>query len=120
MEGKVMKPTLSTTVFSGLLAVLAAAIAGQAVSAPFPSIGQEPVFMLAESGSDRLMDYRLLRDELTAARATRGESERFAQVLEEQPTAAGPQIGPEEAEPLKQALQYMSPIHRDRAEQGLH
>lgn len=111
-----MKTTLSTTVFSGLLAVLAAAISGQAVSAPFPT---EP-FMLAESGSDRLMEYRLLREELAQARATRGESERFAQVLEEQPTAAGPQFESEDAQPLKQALQYKSPILRERAEQGLH
>lgn len=116
-----MKSIFSTTAFGGLLMVLAAAISGQAVGAPFPSVGQGSAFMLAESGSDRLMEYRLLREELAQVRATRSESERFAQVLEEQPTAAGPQLEPEDAQPImQQAIQYKSPIHRDRAEQGLH
>ncbi|MGH8353869.1 MAG: hypothetical protein ACRERY_10135 [Pseudomonas sp.] len=112
-----MKTTSSAATLGGLLAVLAVAVSGQAAGAPFPSIGQESAFMLAESGSDRLMEYRLQRDALAQSRATSDESERFAQVLKEQPTAAGPQFESEDAQP---AIQYKSPIHRDRAEQGLH
>lgn len=118
-----MKSTFSVTAFSGLLVALAATTSGQATSAPLPSFEQEPAYLLAENGSDRLLQYRMLGNERAQARA-RGdasgdESQRFTQLLEEQPTAAGPQVEPNDAQPIKgPAPQYKSLIHQQRIEYG--
>ncbi|MDM8349501.1 hypothetical protein P8H27_11405 [Pseudomonas sp. sp1636] len=45
----------------------------------------------AEGGSDRLMDYRLEQQAVVNNRSSQDSGERFAQMIEEQPTAAGPE-----------------------------
>ncbi|WP_147411140.1 hypothetical protein [Pseudomonas cavernicola] len=114
-----MKSIFSVTAFSGLLVALAATTSGQATSAPLPSFEQEPAYLLAENGSDRLLQYRMLNNDVAQARAREDESQRFTQLLEEQPTAAGPQVEPDDAQPIKgPAPQYKSLIHQQRIEYG--
>ncbi|WP_137889240.1 hypothetical protein [Pseudomonas sp. 2FE] len=114
-----MKSTFSTTAFSGLFVVLAATASGQAASAPFSSFEQEPAYLLAENGSDRLLESRMLSNEFAQTRARGDESQRFTQLLKEQPTAAGPQFESNDAQSIKgQAPQYKSPIHQQRIEYG--
>jgi hypothetical protein len=114
-----MKSTLYMTAFSGLLVMFAAATPGQAANSSAPSLTQEPVLMLAEGGSKRLLQYREQRFE--AMRGSQDASEGFAQLIEEQPTAAGMQTEREVRDAVMQPEpQYKSPIHRDRVEFGLH
>jgi hypothetical protein len=114
-----MKSAHATTALSGLLLVLTAAVAGQAVSAPFPSAAQESAFMLAEGGSSYLLDYRMEREDRHQNRGD--ESQGFARMLERKPTAAGPQSQFEgDRSTMQSEQQYKSPIHRDRSEYGLH
>ncbi len=114
-----MNSTFSMTAFSGLVVIVAATTSGQAASMPFPSFEQEPVFLLAENGSDRLLQSRMLRDEFAQAQVKGDESQRFTQLLKEQPTAAGPQLEPYDAQPItRPALLYRSPIQQQRMEYG--
>lgn len=114
-----MKSSTSTTAFSGLLLILAVAASGQAVSAPLPQVDSASALLLAENGSDRLAEYRMLQEQQFQARGD--ESERFVQLLERKPTAAGPQFELEDAQSSQQSMQhYRSPIHRERAEYGWH
>lgn len=89
-----MKSAITTTALSSLLFSLVALTSLQASSASLPSAGQQPILMLAEGGGDRLIQYR----EWQAQReqTTDDESERFAQLVEEKPTAAGSEVTPEE------------------------
>lgn len=114
-----MKSLTSTTAFSGLLLILAAAVSGPAVAAPLPPLEPDSTLLLAENGSDRLAEYRMLQEQQFQARED--QSERFVQLLERKPTAAGPQFELEEAQSSEQPMQhYRSPIHRERAEHGWH
>ncbi|WP_147174085.1 hypothetical protein [Pseudomonas sp. SJZ079] len=114
-----MKSAHAKTGLSGLLLVLTAAIAGQAVSAPFPSAEQESAFMLAEGGSNYLLDYRMQREDRYQNRGD--ESQGFARMLERKPTAAGPQFQIEsDRSTMQSEPSFKSPIHRDRVEYGLH
>ncbi|WP_137818501.1 hypothetical protein [Pseudomonas sp. 2FG] len=114
-----MKSTFSTKAFSGLIVMLAATTSGQATSARVPSFEQEPAYLLAENGSDRLLESRMLSNEVAQARTSGDQSQRFTQLLEEQPTAAGPQLEPNEAQSIKgPAPQYKSLIHQQRIEYG--
>lgn len=45
----------------------------------------------AEGGSDRLVDYRLEQQVVVNDRTSQDSGERFAQMIKEQPTAAGPE-----------------------------
>lgn len=45
----------------------------------------------AEGGGDRLSDYRLAQQAVVSDRPSQDPAERFAQMLKEQPTAAGPE-----------------------------
>jgi len=45
----------------------------------------------AEGGSDRLMDYRLEQLAVVHGRSNQDSTERFVQMIKEQPTAAGPE-----------------------------
>ncbi|MBT8766026.1 hypothetical protein [Metapseudomonas boanensis] len=104
-----MKSTFTTQALSGLLLTFAAVTAMQATAAP-------PV-MLAENGSDRLSDYRVMQEQRLQARENAGQN--FIQMVEEEPSAAGPQFSSEEAEPATQpAPQYRSLIHQQRIEYG--
>lgn len=114
-----MKSTTSSMAFSGLLVIFAAAVSGQVVGAPLPQVEPGAAFLLAESGSDRLMEYRVLQE--LQFKASEDQSERFVELLERKPTAAGPQFELEDAQPSQQPIQqYRSPIQRDRAEYGWH
>lgn len=116
-----MKTLLGTTALGGLLVVLATTATGQTLSSPFPTAELSPSIMVAEGGAKRLLQYHeMKREEFARIQAQEEQAgERFAQVLKEQPTAAGPQTEAEEQESMGQP-QYKSPIHRDRAEYGLH
>ncbi len=92
-----MKSALTTTAFSSLLFSVVALTSLQAFSASLQSADQQPLLMLAEGGSDRLIHYQ----ELQAQRmqTTDDESTRFATLVEEKPTAAGSGTATEEAGP---------------------
>ncbi|MDM8349474.1 hypothetical protein P8H27_11270 [Pseudomonas sp. sp1636] len=72
----------------------------------------------AEGGSDRLIDYRLQQEALVSNRASQDSGERFAQMVKEQPAAAG--TASEQPEQQQEMVEpsYRSPILRDRALYG--
>ncbi|WP_028629013.1 hypothetical protein [Metapseudomonas resinovorans] len=112
-----MKSAITTTVLSSLLFSFVALTSLQASSSSLPSASQQPTLMLAEGGGDRLIQYQ----EWQAQReqTTDDESERFAQMVEEQPTAAGAQVTQEETESIaKPATRYKSRIHQQKVEYG--
>jgi hypothetical protein len=118
-EDGIMKTTISTLAVGGTMLVLAAAISGQAVSAPVPQVEAQAAMLLAENGSNRLLQYHSQR--LDGLQGMEDESERFVQMLERKPTAAGPEFEREDRQPSTQSeRQYRSPIQRDRAEYGWH
>ncbi|MFC5697205.1 hypothetical protein ACFPU0_16750 [Pseudomonas sp. GCM10022186] len=90
-----MKSAITTTAFSSLLFSVVALTSLQAFSASLQPADQQPLLMLAEGGSDRLVHYR----ELQAQRMQTAddESQRFATLVEEKPTAAGSGTAGEEA-----------------------
>lgn len=101
-------------------ALLAALVIGTAVTAvqageslwllPY----EEPQLMLAESGSDRMMEYRLQREALANQPARQDSGDRFVQMLREQPTAAGP-MSEEKSEKMDRPKSiYRTPIQKDR------
>ncbi|MDH4558494.1 hypothetical protein E8F11_25530 [Pseudomonas sp. BN417] len=105
-----MKSAITTTALSSLLFSFVALTSLQASSASLPSASQQPTLMLAEGGGDRLIQYR----EWQAQReqTTDDESERFAQLVEEKPTAAGAQVAREERESnARPATGYQSRVH---------
>ncbi|MDH4654013.1 hypothetical protein SA496_04300 [Pseudomonas sp. JS3066] len=92
-----MKSAICTTAFSSLLFSLVALTSFQAT---------------AEGGSDRLIQYREYQ---VRQQTTEDESERFAQLVEEKPTAAGSGAAREAAEPaMKSSNRYQSRIHHQR------
>ncbi|QLC74602.1 hypothetical protein LPB260_28425 [Pseudomonas sp. LPB0260] len=114
-----MKTTISTLAVGGTMLVLAAAISGQAVSAPMPQVEAQAAMLLAENGSARLLQYHSQR--LDGLQGMEDESERFVQMLERKPTAAGPEFESEDRQSITQPKkQYRSPIQRDRDEYGWH
>ncbi|TWC29428.1 hypothetical protein FBY03_12926 [Pseudomonas sp. SJZ079] len=75
--------------------------------------------MLAEGGSNYLLDYRMQREDRYQNRGD--ESQGFARMLERKPTAAGPQFQIEsDRSTMQSEPSFKSPIHRDRVEYGLH
>ncbi|GLZ84662.1 hypothetical protein Pres01_07130 [Metapseudomonas resinovorans] len=88
-----MKSAISTTAFSSLLFSLVALTSFQAT---------------AEGGSDRLIQYQELQAQ--RGQTTEDESERFAQLVEEKPTAAGSATTTKAAEPAQKS-RYQSRIH---------
>ncbi|MDX1369018.1 hypothetical protein [Pseudomonas sp.] len=81
----------------------------------------ETGLLLAESGSDRLMDYRLQQEALLSNNRSQDSGQRFARMLEEQPTAAGTVL--EQKEQKEQQVgasetRFRSAILRDRALYG--
>ncbi|PAU58500.1 hypothetical protein [Pseudomonas indica] len=69
----------------------------------------------AEDGGERLGEWRMKQQMLTGQRMAIDHSERFAQLLEEQPTAAGPMT---EMSMPPAAPRYRSPILEDRTRYG--
>lgn len=78
----------------------------------------EAGLLLAEGGSDLLMDYRLQQEALLSNRASQDSGQRFVQMLEEQPTAAGPALEQQEQQSGASETRFKSPILRDRALYG--
>ncbi|BAN47069.1 hypothetical protein [Metapseudomonas resinovorans] len=106
-----MKSAITTTALSSLLFSIVAFTSMQASSASLQAENQQPL-MLAEGGSDRLLQYR----EMQAQRqqTTRDDSERFVQLIEEKPTAAGTS---NEVEPIaKPTTRTHSRIHHMKVE----
>lgn len=81
----------------------------------------EAGLLLAEGGSDLLMDYRLQQEAHISNRASQDSGQRFVQMLEEQPTAAGPALEQQEQQEQQSGAsetRFKSPILRDRALYG--
>ncbi len=111
-----MKSSLRTTAFSSLLFSLVAVTSLPAYSASLQSTGRQPFLMLAEGGGDRLIPYQEMQAQHTQSTDT---SERFAKLVEEEPTAAGAKIESDEVEPVaKPAPVYKSLIHQQKVEFG--
>jgi len=110
-----MKSILSMTALAVLMMGAAVAtVQADEVNGPWPRDGA--LLLLAESGSDRLADFFLRRESLAEQRSSRDSGERFVQMVEEQPTAAGP-----EREQQTQRIEKSEPgILRDRALYGPH
>jgi len=72
--------------------------------------------MIAESGSDRSMEYRQQQETLGNQPAPQDSSERFLRMIREQPTAAGPASESEdEGQKMSEPKpMYRPPIQRDR------
>ena len=78
----------------------------------------ETGLLLAESGSDRLMDYRLQQEALLSNNRSQDSGQRFARMLEEQPTAAGTVLEQKEQQVGASETRFRSAILRDRALYG--
>ncbi|GCA58116.1 hypothetical protein PSCT_04336 [Pseudomonas sp. SCT] len=110
-----MKSILGMTALAALMMGPAVAtVQADEVNGPWPRDGAQ--LLLAEGGSDRLADFFLRRESLAENRSSRDSGERFVQMVEEQPTAAGP-----EREQQTQRSEKSEPgILRDRALYGPH
>lgn len=111
-----MKSSLITTAFSSLLFSFVAVTSLPAVSASLQPAERQPLLMLAEGGGDRLIQYQ----EMQVQRwQTTDTGERFAQLLEEEPTAAGAKLESDELKAVaKPAPEYKSLIHKQKVEFG--
>ena len=83
-----MKTLLGTTALVALL-MGAAVTTVQAGDVSGPWLSEDSPLLLAEDGSDRLVDFFLRREASVTHRPGEDAGERFAQMLEEQPTATG-------------------------------
>lgn len=100
-------------------AALAALLIGTAVTAvqadpsrwPWPE--EQPQLMLAESGSDRVMDYQE-RQVLLNQQRRQDSGERFVQMIKEQPTAVGNTTDEPSDKMSEPKPMLKSPIQRDR------
>ncbi|MCY1271437.1 hypothetical protein D9M68_606440 [compost metagenome] len=72
----------------------------------------------AENGSEHVMNFHLRHNASTNERADPDSGRRFVQMLEEQPTAAGPEAEAPAKDRQDAGPTYLSPIHRDRALYG--
>jgi hypothetical protein len=115
VEDDAMKSILGMTALAALMMGAAVAtVQADQVNGLWPREGAQ--LLLAEGGSDRLADFFLRRESLVENRSGQDSGERFAQMVEEQPTAAGP-----EREQQTQRIEKSEPgILRDRALYGPH
>lgn len=112
-----MKSILGMTALAALMMGTAVTtVLADEASGPWPGEGGQ--LLLAEGGSDRLVDFFLRREPLVSERQGRDSGERFAQMIEEQPTAAGPE---REREQQMQRIEKSEPgILRQRVLYGPH
>lgn len=82
-----MKTILQTMVLAAL--VMGAAVTTVQADEASGSWLDDGSLLLAEGGGDRLRDFFLRREPLITNRAREDSGERFVQMIEEQPTAAG-------------------------------
>lgn len=95
-----MKSILGTTALAALL------------------IGAGVTTVQAEGGADRLMDYRLQQEMWVSDRASPDSGERFARMIEQQPTAAGGASDRRDRQMQQQEDRYKSPIRKERTLYG--
>ncbi|MCM2317765.1 MAG: hypothetical protein NDI93_00365 [Pseudomonas sp.] len=102
-------------------AALAALLVGTAVNSVQAELGQwvwpeekPQQLMIAESGSDRLMDYHQQRQSLANQRDRMDSGERFVQMIKEQPTAVGITTDEQSEKMSNPKSMYRPPIQRDR------
>lgn len=112
-----MKSILGTTALAALM-MGAAVTTVQAGEVAGLWLNEGPLMLLAEGGSDRLMDYRLQREALVSSRPGQDSSQRFVQMIKQQPTAAGSAIEQRDRQTEKSEPSFRSPIWRDRAVYG--
>lgn len=110
-----MKSILGMTALVALMmGATVATVQADEVNGLWPRDGAQ--LLLAEGGSDWLADFVLRRESLAKSRSGQDSGERFAQMVEEQPTAAGP-----EREQQTQRIEKSEPgILKDRALYGPH
>lgn len=103
---------MKTTLYLAALATLMAGATAISVQA------DEERLMLAESGSDRVMEYHLQREALANQRGREDSGDRYVQMIREQPTAAGPMTEEQSESMDRPKPAYKSPIQRDREMYG--
>lgn len=110
-----MKTIVQTTALAALVVGTAVTtVQADEVSGSWLSDG--PQLLLAEGGSDRLVDFFLRRETLVTNRPSEDSGERFVRMIEEQPTAAGTA-----REQQEQRIEKSEPgILRDRVLYGPH
>jgi hypothetical protein len=109
-----MKSAITTTALSSLLLSFVALTSFQASSASLPSASQQPL-MLAEGGGDRLFQNRELQAQ--RVQTTDDESERFARMVEDKPTAAGSQTDDDDVESIANPAPHdKSPIQHQNVD----
>lgn len=112
-----MKSILPMTALAALvMATAVTTVQADEVSGLWLSEG--PQLLLAEGGSERLIDFFLRREALVSNRPSQDSGERFAQMVKEQPTAAGAALEQQEQGMQKPEARFNSPIQRDRALYG--
>ena len=111
-----MKTLITMTALATLL--LGFGSAAQASENLSPWSAQAPQLQLAEGGSERVMRNQQRLQALAAQRGRNEEGQRFVQLIEEQPTAAGSLDDTLDAQQSRPEPSYKSPIHRDRAIYG--
>lgn len=106
MSGLVAAAIFSTVTF-----------AAETVNPSNPQAKNEPsLLLLAEGGSDRLMDYHS-QNALVRNQPDQPSGERYVQMLKEQPTASGVKPTSEPLQPTTEPEpNFTSPIIRDREE----
>ena len=103
---------MKTTLYQAALTTLLVGMAATSVQA------DEERLIMAESGSDRAMEYHLQREALANQRGREDSSDRFVQMIREQPTAAGPMTEELSGSMDRPKPAYKSPIQRDREMYG--
>lgn len=111
-----MKTLITLTALATLMAGFGTA--AQASETPSPWSTQAPQLLLAEGGSERVMLNQQRMQALAAQRGRAEDGQRFAQLIEEQPTAAGKLEDSLDAQGSRPEPTYKSPILRDRALYG--
>jgi hypothetical protein len=116
MEDDIMKTLITMTALVTLLVGFGTAT--QASETPSPWSAQAPQLQLAEGGSERVIRRQQRMQVLAVERGQAEEVQRFVQLLEEQPTAAGNVDDALDTQSVSSQPDYESPILRDRAIYG--
>lgn len=109
-----MKSTIASMTLSGLFFTVAAVTAGPLASAPVIPLGADSSQLLAYDGGERLTKQQMLQKQRMQMKR-QDASKDFVRMMEEQPSAAGPQKPEEQAQPLQAPRhRYTTPAQRPR------
>jgi hypothetical protein len=110
-----MKSILGMTAFSVVL--MGVGVASVQASDASTGLDQGSQLLLAEGGSERLMRQQQRMQMLAGQRSAVDEGERFVQMIEDNPTAAGPSTIEHEQEQRSKAASK-SPLYMERGLNG--